>query len=86
MGSLLRRKTWERGEPRPSATPAARDADAPDIFRFEDKVVDLVSNRIDISVRAGQIKQQSYRGRKAGAVRFILVASPKYLERVGKEK
>lgn len=48
---------------------------------FEDKVTDLVASAIDISVRAGRIQQQSYRGRKVGSVRFILVASPDYLAR-----
>ncbi len=39
--SLLRRKTWERGAPKPSAKPAAHGADSPDTFRFGDKVVDF---------------------------------------------
>lgn len=52
---------------------------------FEDKVVDLVANAIDISVRAGKIEQQTFRGRKAGSVRFIFVASPSFLERIGRE-
>ncbi len=39
--SLLRRKTWEHGTPKPSAKPAARGADSPDTFRFGDKVVDF---------------------------------------------
>lgn len=52
---------------------------------FEDKVDDLVASAIDISVRAGKIRQQSYRGRKVGVVRFILVASPKYLEKIDRE-
>ena len=39
--SLLRRKTWERGAPKPSAKPDVRAADSPDTFRFGDKVVDF---------------------------------------------
>lgn len=39
--SLLRRKTWERGVPKPAAKPVARGADSPDTFRFGDKVVDF---------------------------------------------
>ena len=39
--SLLRRKTWERGAPKPSTKPAGRGADSPDTFRFGDKVVDF---------------------------------------------
>jgi DNA-binding transcriptional LysR family regulator len=50
---------------------------------FGDDVVDLVANGIDISVRAGRVLQQSYRGRRVGTVKFILVASPIFLERLG---
>jgi DNA-binding response OmpR family regulator len=41
VGSLLRRKTWERGAPPAPAKPAARSADSPDVFRFGDKIVDF---------------------------------------------
>ncbi|HUK32195.1 MAG TPA: response regulator transcription factor [Candidatus Acidoferrum sp.] len=41
VGSLLRRKTWERGAPASAANPAARVPDSPDTFRFGDKVVDF---------------------------------------------
>jgi DNA-binding response OmpR family regulator len=41
VGSLLRRKTWERRTNEPSAKPSARSAVSPDIFRFGDKVVDF---------------------------------------------
>jgi len=46
VGSLLRRKTWERGAPQPAARPAARGADSPDTFRFGDKVVDFQNLRL----------------------------------------
>ena len=55
VGSLLRRKTWERGDRGPSATPAARDADAPDIFRFEDKVVDFQNLRLQVGKESVQL-------------------------------
>jgi len=46
VGSLLRRKTWEHRGPQPSAKPAARGADSPDMFRFGDKVVDFQNLRL----------------------------------------
>lgn len=41
VGSLLRRKTWERRTTEQSAKPSARSAASPDVFRFGDKVVDF---------------------------------------------
>jgi DNA-binding response OmpR family regulator len=41
VGSLLRRKTWERRMTEPSAKPSARSVASPDVFRFGDKVVDF---------------------------------------------
>jgi DNA-binding response OmpR family regulator len=41
VGSLLRRKTWERGAGQVQAKSAVRGADSPDTFRFGDKVVDF---------------------------------------------
>jgi len=39
--SLLRRKTWEHGAPKPSVKPAMRTTESPDIFKFGDKVADF---------------------------------------------
>jgi DNA-binding response OmpR family regulator len=41
IGSLLRRKTWERRGGQAPAKPAIRSTGAPDAFRFGDKVVDF---------------------------------------------
>ncbi len=41
VGSLLRRKTWERRTAEPPVRPAVRGAASPDTFRFGDKVVDF---------------------------------------------
>ncbi len=41
VGSLLRRKTWDHGASQAPSKPAARGTDAPDTFRFGDKVVDF---------------------------------------------
>ncbi len=46
VGSLLRRKTWERGATEPSAKAAARNAASPDTFRFADKIVDFQNLRL----------------------------------------
>ena len=43
--SLLRRKTWDHGEPHPGSK-AARAADSPDTFRFGDKLVDFQNLRL----------------------------------------
>lgn len=45
------------------------------------KVIDLVKDAVDIAVRIGPVKQQTYRARKVGYVTFVLAASPRYLER-----
>jgi DNA-binding response OmpR family regulator len=41
VGSLLRRKTWERGEGRVPEKSPGRSANSSDTFRFGDKVVDF---------------------------------------------
>jgi two-component system, OmpR family, alkaline phosphatase synthesis response regulator PhoP len=41
VGSLLRRKTWEHGTSKASGKPAARTADAPDQFKFGDRIADF---------------------------------------------
>jgi DNA-binding response OmpR family regulator len=41
VGSLLRRKTWEHRAASPPVKPAAREPEASDTFRFDDKVVDF---------------------------------------------
>lgn len=45
------------------------------------EVIDLVRESIDIALRVGPISQQSYRAKKIGGVKFILVATQKYLEK-----
>ena len=47
---------------------------------FSLDVLDLVKHGIDIAIRAGATKQQSYRARRLGNVQFVLVGSPRYLE------
>jgi LysR family transcriptional regulator for bpeEF and oprC len=47
---------------------------------FSLDVLDLVKHGIDIAIRAGSTKQQSYRARRLGDMQFTLVGSPRYLE------
>ncbi len=47
----------------------------------DDSVINLVSESIDISIRAGKIDQTSFYARKVGTVEFIFVASPQFIER-----
>lgn len=48
---------------------------------FTSEVLDLIRGSVDVALRVGKTKQQSYRVRKVGDIEFILVASPRYLER-----
>jgi DNA-binding response OmpR family regulator len=48
--SLLRRKKWTRDTAATSASPLQSEADSPDIFRFDDKVVDFRN----LQLRAGE--------------------------------
>lgn len=45
------------------------------------KVLDLVKDAVDIAVRVGPVKQQTYRARKVGYITFVFAASPRHLER-----
>lgn len=48
-----------------------------------DIVVDLVSERADVAVRAGPLQSSSLMARKLGDTKLIFVASPAYLDRRG---
>lgn len=48
---------------------------------YTSEVLDLVKNSIDIGFRVGKVSQRSYRIRKVGTVKFILVAAPNFLSR-----
>jgi DNA-binding response OmpR family regulator len=55
VGSLLRRKTWERRTTEPSAKPSPRNATSPDVFRFGDKVVDFQNLRLQAGSETVQL-------------------------------
>lgn len=51
-----------------------------------DMVVDLLSERTDVAVRAGPLKSSSLVARKLGDTPMTIVASPSYLARFGEPK
>jgi len=48
-----------------------------------DRIVDLVYERVDLSVRIGRPREQSYVRRKLCPIRLLMCASPDYIERCG---
>ena len=48
-----------------------------------DRRVDLIRESFDIGVRIGELQDTSLIGRSLGALRYVLAASPKYLDRRG---
>lgn len=48
-----------------------------------DKVVDLLAERADIAIRAGELASSSLIARRLGATPLCIVASPAYLDRMG---
>lgn len=50
---------------------------------LSDAVVDLVSERTDIAIRHGPLRDSSLRARKLGSSRWIVAAAPEYLQRHG---
>lgn len=50
---------------------------------LSDALVDLVSERTDIAIRHGPLRDSSLRARKLGSSRWIVAASPEYLQRHG---
>ena len=52
-------------------------------LRLEDRVISLVEDGIDLSVRIGHLADSSLVARQVGAMRRIVVASPAYLKRHG---
>lgn len=51
-----------------------------------DAYLDLVSERIDLALRAGKQSDSSYVARRIGSLRRVLVASPDYLTRRGQPR
>lgn len=51
--------------------------------RFNDRVLDMQEERIDLAVRIGQLPDSSRRARRIGTIRRVVCASPDYLSRRG---
>ncbi len=53
---------------------------------LEDRLVDLIDERIDIALRIGHLADSSLMARRVGEVRRVVVASPDYLRRHGRPR
>ncbi len=53
-------------------------------LRFNDRVVDLVAERVDLAVRVGAVKPQSFVARRIATTRRVIVGSPAYLAAAGR--
>ena len=51
-----------------------------------DKIVDLVADRTDIAIRAGELTSSTLLARKLGDTRLLVVASPDFLARMGQPR
>lgn len=51
--------------------------------RFVDRMVNMIEEGIDIGVRIGELADSSMRAVKVGAIKQVLVASPKYIKKYG---
>ncbi len=61
----------------------------PDIeldFLLDDRIVDLIEEKIDIAIRAGVLPDSSLKSQKLGNSEFQLYASPAYLKKFGEPK
>ncbi len=51
---------------------------------LQDAFVDLIGERIDVAIRLGALKDSSYIARKLHPMRFVVCASPAFLQRSGR--
>jgi LysR family transcriptional regulator for bpeEF and oprC len=51
--------------------------------RFNDRIVDLVRERIDLALRVGPVQQSTLAVRRVGTTRIVTCAAPKYLSQAG---
>jgi DNA-binding transcriptional LysR family regulator len=50
---------------------------------LEDRLADLIEERIDVALRIGHLRNSSLMSKRVGQVRRVVVASPDYLKRYG---
>lgn len=53
-------------------------------LRFNDRVVDLVAERVDLAVRVGNVKPLGFVARRIATTRRVIVGSPGYLGTAGR--
>lgn len=53
-------------------------------LRFNDRIVDLVAEQVDVAVRVGAVRQTSYVARRIATTRRVIVASATYLAAAGR--
>lgn len=53
-------------------------------IQLTDRVVDLIGERVDLGIRAGELKSSELKSRKLGESRMILVASPGFQQKYPK--
>ena len=51
---------------------------------LSDSVIDLIETHVDVAVRIGRLPDSSLVARRVGEIRWVVCASPDYLERRGK--
>lgn len=51
---------------------------------FSDKQVDLIEQGYEMAVRIGELKDSSYQAKRLTPIRFVLCASPEYIQQQGK--
>jgi DNA-binding transcriptional LysR family regulator len=55
-------------------------------LRFNDRVVDLVAEEVDVAVRVGPVRPKSYVARRIATTRRVIVAAPAYLAAAGRPR
>lgn len=53
---------------------------------LSDRVIDLLSENVDLAIRAGELKDSSMITKKIGIIHFLLVAAPSYIQAHGQPK
>ncbi len=55
-------------------------------LRLSDRYLHLIDDHIDVAVRLGRLSDSSLKATRVGAVRYVICASPRYLENHGTPK
>jgi LysR family transcriptional regulator for bpeEF and oprC len=53
-------------------------------LRFNDRVVDLVAERVDVAIRVGAVRPKNYVARRIATTRRVIVGSPAYFAAAGR--